>query len=324
MNPRARTDVQPFCFKRSAEDTDVASLSEDELVRLVQVDSQLRNAVSEKVQGHQPPPVVVASGRGTLMDKFLAVLHVLRLEGGHENLPSVLGEVAAVTTDMGVEFGLTAIAPLSLRVLYPWHGEADHDRGHPEDDLLAAQDRDQVSFSKALPVAGVLHVLHNTASELEGCVPWLSATIDVLSAVCTLLRRPELKRRLLATCFTGTDLLEAFAVNIDKFSAKVHRKRWGSVAFAAQSLVEIRHALQYGWSLHKYRAGQGEGEGQDEGVKLPVIDEALSSQQFWASLESINIIFGAFRAALEWAEGLASLPYSAVPYQTRPPDRVLT
>ncbi len=77
--------------------------------------------LSEHLCYHRPPPVVLGSGRTTLIDKFCATMHALWLEtGSAQLLREYCSSVATLTTDLGVEFGLVDVQPAALGVVLPF------------------------------------------------------------------------------------------------------------------------------------------------------------------------------------------------------------
>ena len=56
------------------------------------------------------------------MHKFHAVLHSVFLDAGSDaaSFARYLEEFVAGTYDLGVEFGLSSIPPIDVRVLFPW------------------------------------------------------------------------------------------------------------------------------------------------------------------------------------------------------------
>jgi hypothetical protein len=59
---------------------------------------------------HRLPPVCLGSGRTGTIHKFCAVLHAFFLESGTTaSLQCFCNELHSVTTDFGVEFGLTEV-----------------------------------------------------------------------------------------------------------------------------------------------------------------------------------------------------------------------
>ena len=85
------------------------------------LETQFMDLLSEHLRYHRPPPVVLASGRSTLVDKFCATMHALWLEtGSARSLHTFCRSVASLTTDLGVEFGLSDVHPATLGVVLPF------------------------------------------------------------------------------------------------------------------------------------------------------------------------------------------------------------
>ncbi len=76
--------------------------------------------LSKHLTWHRPPPVVLGSGRTSLVDKFCATVHALWLEtGSGQALSSFCRSVASITTDLGVEFSLPDVQPTAVKYILP-------------------------------------------------------------------------------------------------------------------------------------------------------------------------------------------------------------
>ena len=66
-----------------------------------------------------------------------------------------------------------------------------------------------------------------------------------------------------------------------RFKARVHRKRWGSVAYATKATLETQQELRRYWDLRKYCAGSDflskviDPNDPKKGPKLSVVDESI-------------------------------------------------
>ena len=78
--------------------------------------------LAQHLQLHHAPLVILASGRESLSDKFVALLHAFALEVGFEvaALNADCASFVVTTSDLGVEFGLNTIGKASLREVFPW------------------------------------------------------------------------------------------------------------------------------------------------------------------------------------------------------------
>ena len=152
---------------------------------------------------HHLPPLVLGLGQTNLAGKFSCVLHAAYLEAGStfESLQQFLSEVVSCTTDFGVEFGLSKVAPISIREALPWYPQsllevlvpaALHDIQEHDDAWAppAAADAppvlvdDKVSMTATLAIPGLLHILHNAADDLLSCMPLIESAVGDLVVVC--------------------------------------------------------------------------------------------------------------------------------------------
>ena len=137
-------------------------------------------------------------------------------------------------------------------------------------------DREDASEAQSfdLAVPGLLHVLQ----DLLGVAPVLDSSVKKLIGPAEFLRAAETKQRLLATCFSSgvsTHLQDG----VRKFGSKVHRGRWGTVAFATTAVLELQNSLWRFWSLERYLA-----VGRDNAVasaSLMAVDATITSSGFW-------------------------------------------
>lgn len=308
--------------------------SEAQTQELLKAEEAIMCELGEEIRTHTPPPVVIGAGRGTLIDKFCATAHALFLESGDmTTLSSVCKDVVSITTDLGTEHRLASTPAFPAVALFPWWrgpcrnpqpaepGEAQMNIGlgvGPDEDFeVGSQDsaaanpeaqqleRDvPISFRRAMPIAGLLHVIHNAGNDLEDAINTLGDTIEGLQNVANLLRTRGSRDRLLETCFSDA-VGRHLHKDLQQFCGKVHKKRWGTVAFCVCRILELERSLRWGWSKEKYEAGRAIQPQADHpgGVRLDIADQALSSSRWWASLHVLDRLFDIVRACLVWAEG---------------------
>ncbi|CAK9029029.1 Uncharacterized protein (Fragment) [Durusdinium trenchii] len=243
---------------------------------------------------------------GTLPQKFHAVLHSLFLEAGssESDLARYCSEICSCTTDLGTEFALPFVLPMPVRAVFPWiqgSGQSDLLHIEPADDfqiLAVAEDRcETVSFSSSLAFPGLLHVIHNAASEVLTVTEILDGEVDRLAKVCSLLSDKQTCDKLLETCFSSP-VGQQLRYKLASFSCKVYRPRWGSVAYCCKALMDVKPVLLYGWSLQKYK-----GASNKVGPDLETANSAITSVFFWASVLVLDKLYELVRLCFAWAEG---------------------
>ena len=118
---------------------------------------------------------------------------------------------------------------------------------------------------------------------------------------CEWLRNTATKERLKATCFHGCTA-QQFHKDLNSFSAKVNRKRWGTVAFAVSELTNIRLLLKRYWNLDAY-ASAGTLAQPVVNATLKGIDEAIESDNFWSHMLTLRQLFAFLCETFKWVEG---------------------
>ena len=125
--------------------------------------------------------MVLGAGGSGLPHKFHAILFAIFLEAGttQASLAKFCQEICAATSDLGTEFSLTKVAPLPVSSVLPWmrlDESYDPFAVRESDDFEIGEPQAvHVSFSSGLAYPGLLHVIHNAASEvLTVTVFWIA------------------------------------------------------------------------------------------------------------------------------------------------------
>lgn len=168
-----------------------------------------------------------------------------------------------------------------------------------------------VSLQETLACPGVLHILHNASEALQDVMVTMADTVDKLTQVCKLLSHPFTKPRVMESCFSE-GVSRCFRGDLKKFKAKVHRARWGTVAYAVEAVADFERPLRRFWSLAKYGASAGpnpaaaDGHAADDpdaNAQVIVADEAISSSTWWARVLTFRLVFKVILQCFAWAEG---------------------
>ena len=212
---------------------------------------------------------------------------------------------------------LPRVLPVASRSLFPWAYplRLEDDRcmiqGEPDDWEQPARPADReadggsaVSFHSALSAPGLLHVIHNAGSDLLEVVSGLGEQVTKLSDICTLVRQKQTCERLIETCYSS-EVGKQFHQQLLEFSGRVYRARWGTTAFATRAMLDLERVHRWGWDLERY-CSLGEHRKPVKASKEPeIVQEALTSDFFWASLRTLDALFELLRRAFEWSEGCA-------------------
>ena len=262
---------------------------------------------------HHLPIISLASGRTTLVDKFLVIMHAFWLVcGAIVVLQAYCRSVVAITSDFGVEFGLNNVAPTLVGVMFPWLApvpegqvlEGTDDEWEVREAVVDEDADSPIGLSEAIAVPGLLHIIHNCTNDLLDAIPLLSDAVDVLSQVATFIRQEHTCLRLRESCLSEPRA-KHFDKEFRKYDAKIHRGRWGTVAYAVDQTLEIEKPLRAFWSIDKYKAAAGpRGDKEPDAAKsVEAIDEAIQDDDWWSKLMTLNALAMLIRALLEWAEG---------------------
>jgi hypothetical protein len=214
--------------------------------------------VQDNIDVHALPPMVIGSGRGTLAMKFHAFMFAQFLECKSAwDLSLLASELIAITSDQGVEFGVTRLEPIDVAALFPW---SQQDGVGGDDDYMFAPLADapippRIDLTGCVGIAGLLHIIHNSSADLESAMGTYKDTVRKLKHVANLVRRHATKDRLLNSCFNEGPALY-MRRELQKFDGKVYENRWGTVAHCIIETLKLEHALRFGWSLQKYGSKQ--------------------------------------------------------------------
>jgi hypothetical protein len=265
--------------------------------------------LSAGIDVHAMPVVVIGSARGSLRHKFHSVMHALFLESAcTADLEHMSAEICSFTTDQGVEFGFHRIEKVSIQQLFPW---AFIENAIPQDDefefapLLPdpAMDRHEVDVTKAVGIAGLLHIIHNTSDDLGCTLVVFDDTILGLSHISNMIRKETTRDRLFESCFSS-DIGRHLRGDFKGFNAKVHKARWGTIAHAVVQLATLEHPLRFCWSKARYGVVQRQDdESTVYSVDLEIVDHAITSPFFWASLKMLLGFSKLILRCFAWAEG---------------------
>lgn len=172
----------------------------DEALRDIDKEQSIMDFIAKRIVLHRPPPVMLASGRTRLFDKFLET-------GSPDALRAFLQGLLVLTTDLGVEFNLATVRPMEANVLFPYASFANLGGQEFSAEVVDFDDGGDpsalVGFTDSLSIPGVLHIIHNASNELLDSMPSVSEAIDRLALVPKMLNDRATCLRLCQTCFTS-------------------------------------------------------------------------------------------------------------------------
>jgi hypothetical protein len=131
--------------------------------------------------------------------------------------------------------------------------------------------------------------------------PWLKQCFaNRISELCNLLSHEHTRQRVMETCFSDP-VGKHFHPQIKSFKARVHRKRWGTVCFANEKVLELRLWFHRCWDVQKYCGGAAGGN-SELGPKVDCIDQAVNSSFWWGKCLTLDCIYCILRLMFEWYE----------------------
>ena len=279
---------------------------------LQQQDIDWINNITAGIIVHAMPVAVIGSARGSLRHKFHAVMHSMFLESACAgDLSAMSAEICTFTTDQGVEFGFHRIEKVPMQQLFPWamipnavQQDVDFEFAPPWQHEVAEHLDHDVDVSKAVGIAGLLHIIHNTSDDLGSAMHVFDDVIHQASHICTMIRKETSRDRLFESCFSSA-IGRHLRSDFKGFNAKVHKARWGTIAHAVLQLVEVEHALRYCWDKGSYGAANRRDEESDKqyGVDLEIVDQGIASPFVWACLKMLKTFSSLILQCFAWAEG---------------------
>ena len=259
---------------------------------------------------HRPVPVLLASGRTSLIDKWMACMHLFYLEAGTAaGVQAYCNSIDSVTSDLGTEFALTSLGARFGDAL-PFARAEDEEAAVAAVDAsdienlpdVAATDL-MIGMQQSMAIPGLLHIIHNAAKGLTAQVKCMEDVMPRMGALAKLLSDRASNDRLLATCYSS-ELGRQYHDQLSSWRGSVYEERWGSIAFCCLELLRIKRILRWGWCKDRYQqAGADKVAGvRDNYVDLDAANDAIQSEWFWAALQILDTIFAVIRTCFHWAE----------------------
>ena len=267
---------------------------------VIEEETKMMDALRDLMWDIHPLPIVtLASGRTSLPFKFHRVAHALLLEAGRDpsDMEVSMAEHVVLSGDMGTEFGLSSVAPISCTQLFPFLEKSEHAVNvHDEWDAPIPASEYKLSFSNSVAAPTLMHVIHNAANGVTDVMPKCKEGISPLTEIASMLHRKHNRQRLLNTCYSSM-LGKQFHGVLKSWRGLVWDKRWGTVAHAVKNALERRRVLQWGWDKDCFNAGTS---GKSKSNYVEVVDGAVNDVFFWTSLEVLDELYKNVRMALDW------------------------
>ena len=280
----------------------------------------LARQLAESLCVVQGTPAAVGSGRAGLLHKVHALAHSTRLSAPDwKSTCDMLNGTLTWTADLGVESGLNSFKGNVCTLFGDWakaealpdnFAQMEHEAPFDFQDAVPVGGQEQVfpekmrpfnlDFNRSIYIPGPLHIMHNLTENLKTAMVWWESFIARLTHLCRLLQKKWNRSRLLATCFSDPPW-NAFVDLYNAFDGCVYEGRWGSVLFAVKELMPLEASLRGAWSRQKF-VGPGGGAGLGKSLDMDLIDDACSSNLFWAYLEMVNELGQTMEHVMFWCE----------------------
>ena len=234
---------------------------------------------------HCPLPGALGSRAGSLQHKCATLLHALRLEcHDDDHLESMLDRVISITTDMGTEIRLTEVVGAGFWSQFESHLQRTPmvaDDGNPE----AGEDQDMHSrpyvFSRALPIAGLLHILDNLTRDVQKHMDGWPPFQNSLRAVCNLLCKPASLEVFMERCLRQAGLKQ-YSHHFDKRFPPMIDWRWSTLMTTLSWLLPLEKPLRQVWDPARYGKHQQRKAADGDGVAdVREVTAAIRDDGFW-------------------------------------------
>ena len=244
--------------------------------------SRLSQEMHGKVWHHIHVPLAMGKGATQLHQKFTLLLHGFRLEANSWNdVRRIAERMVTITTDYGTESGIQQVPLLDGSVLHPhWRdvSELIDDSADLEAETAfpSCPPSSYVSFERALPIPGVMHMLHNALDDMTESLPDFAYWMERATATARYLSDRATKDALILHCFnSGPSAWHKRA--IEHFSSYVYEKRFGSLMTLISNILPLQGVL----STYFNAAALEQGQLQKGSVSAVQVSEAVRSPWWW-------------------------------------------
>ena len=156
------------------------------------------------------------------------------------------------------------------------------------------------SYERAMPVAGMLHIVSNCTDSLHhGVFQHWKKFLEQLDAVCNLLCQPHTQELYLQRCVRSCNLHRFEHLLSQKFHKFIDR-RWSSLTTTLSWLLPLENALRATWNAGRFLRGCDEKTHAEH--KLHTLTLAIPDSFFWAYGHMMLSIQVALDALAFWSE----------------------
>ena len=258
---------------------------------------------------HHLLPGALGTQAASLPHKASALMAQLRLETqGASHLSTFLSNVVSMCTDLGTEHGLADVTRSGY--WQHFHSSLRHHNAVFADDVETDWLNEPVPdehvadgeylFERAIPVAGMLHIVSTCTGALhQGVFQHWKMFSDQLTAVTNLLCLPYLKDLFLQRCVRNTRL-HAYESMFQKSFPRIVEWRWASLTQTLNWLLPLEGPLRVAWNAERFLDGCDEEAYAKH--KFQVLRLAIPDSMFWAYAHTMHRLQLSLDKLAFWAE----------------------
>jgi hypothetical protein len=144
---------------------------------------------------------------------------------------------------------------------------------------VAAACADDLFFAVAVPIPGIMHILHNAAKDVTDNMYNFNAFWVPLNVFCNFMKKKPNRDRVIGQCFS-TPPASWHAERVAMFVPDLTDTRWGYLIATLEDLMSIETPLRTYWVACRVNipAQKGAGDGGDDGDP----SEFVGAAEFWA------------------------------------------
>lgn len=172
---------------------------------------------------HRLPPYMLSKDQTSAPDKLKSLLWPFLVENrcNLNMMKKVVLCFQSLCCDFGVEHVVPRLRKFDLREMFPWCDDMKNDcaeprqEPNPEDEFedmpalvdIVEPDAHVVSLEHLLPAVGLVHEIHNLSNDLPKAMKGYRKCVGQMKHIAKMVREPESRRHLKATCFGSADLV---------------------------------------------------------------------------------------------------------------------
>ena len=199
-------------------------------------------------------------------------------------------------TDMGTELGIASFSAFKLQALLPeWQQVGpmmaqglSYDVG---DDGDIGMQEPEYFMPRAVPVAGIMHMVHNLSKDLDTSLKMWSQWHSDYKKLCDFLFTKHLRELYVRTCLADTPFESQIPLFARGFGAPHWEKRWGSLVKSLQKIRSLLTVFRATWD----EAKMGGDEHQD-------ISRIVQNNVWWLYIDVLLQLHSCLHSLAGWCE----------------------